>query len=82
MAGYIMKNNPSGTPSEMAFGTLKTNVPAMIDLIASIGGVSAKSEMWSALPIAIPTAMLNKTKNGRRRKSSSLASSFPRFIFR
>ena len=74
MAGYIIANSPIGTPSESALGTVGSNVPPAIALMASIGGVSAKSEMDSHFPMPIPIAMLMTTKNGRRRKSSSLAS--------
>ncbi len=74
IAGYIIANRPIGTPSEMRFGTDASNVPAAIALIESIGGVSAKSETDSRFPMAMPITMLNRTKNGRSRKSSSFAS--------
>ena len=74
IAGYIIANRPIGTPRLISAGTDGWNVPAAIDLIASIGGVSAKSEMLRAFPMRMPTAMLNRTRNGRRRKSSSLSS--------
>ncbi len=74
IAGYIIANRPIGTPSEMRFGTVASNVPPAIALIESIGGVRAKSETDRAFPMAIPIAMLNTTKNGRSRKSSSFAS--------
>ena len=74
IAGYIIANRPIGTPSEIRFGNGGSKVPSAIDLIESIGGVSAKSEIDSAFPIAIPIAMLKRTKNGSRRKSSSFAS--------
>ena len=74
IAGYIIANRPIGTPRLIAFGTVSSNVPPAIALIASIGGVSAKSEIASAFPTAMPTAMLTSTKNGSRRKSSSRVS--------
>ena len=58
----------------MRFGTDASKVPAAIALIESIGGVRAKSETDSAFPMAMPITMLNSTKKGRRRKSSSFAS--------
>jgi hypothetical protein len=43
-------------------------------LMASIGGVSSKSEIESAFPMAMPMAMLTRTNTGKRRKSSSFSS--------
>ncbi len=77
IAGYIIMNRPMGTPSEMSAGTLASNVPPAIDLMASMGGVSSKSEIDSALPMAMPMAMLTMTKMGSRRKSSSFSSRRP-----
>ena len=74
IAGYIIANRPIGTPSEIRFGTLASKVPAAIALIDSMGGVRAKSETESRFPMAMPIAMLNSTKKGRRRKSSSFVS--------
>ena len=74
MAGYIIRKSPMGTPRLSALGTDSSNVPAAIDLRASMGGVSSKSEIESALPMAMPMAMLTMTKMGSRRKSSSFSS--------
>ena len=52
------------------FGTFGSKVPPAIDFRASIGGVSAKSEMCRRFPIAMPMTMLTTTKIGSNRKSS------------
>ena len=39
IAGYIIANRPIGTPSEIRFGTVASNVPPAMALIESIGGV-------------------------------------------
>lgn len=75
IAGYIIANRPIGTPGEMRFGTVASKVPAAMALVESIGGVRAKSETDSRFPMAMPITMLDSTKNGRSRKSSSLARS-------
>ena len=66
MAGYIIRKSPMGTPRLRALGTLSSNVPAAIDLRASIGGVSSKSEIESALPMAMPMAMLDEDEHGQQ----------------
>ena len=45
MAGYIIRKSPTGTPRLMSPATLGSNVPPAIDLMASMGGVSSKSEI-------------------------------------
>jgi len=81
--GYlVIRNRPIGTPRLIALATVGSNVPLAIDLSASIGGVSVKSEIDRTFPMTIPIAMLTTTKTGGSRKSPSRASNPRAFTVR